>query len=230
MIKDLPTWVNALFLLSFFLCLVFFFFANNRPLRLSLLLLLWCGIHSILAHKGFYLNTEANPPRFALVLIPSMLLVVIGLLPRSRKWFLKNRNIQFSTSLHSVRIGVELVLYGLFLHKMVPELMTFSGRNFDILAGLSALIILILINLKRINWQALIIWNLMGLALVCFILVNGILSAELPFQQFAFDQPNRGIAYFPFILLPAFIVPVVIWTHLSDLVVLFHKKEDALKG
>ena len=51
-----------------------------------------------------------------------------------------------------------------------------------------------------------------------FILVNGLLSSELPFQQFGFEQPNRGINFFPFVLLPATVVPIVIWTHLSDII------------
>ena len=70
----------------------------------------------------------------------------------------------------------------------------------------------------------LIAWNSIGLALILFILVNGVLSAELPIQQFAFDQPNRGLNYFPFILLPALLVPMVIWMHISDLIYLQKNK------
>lgn len=42
------------------------------------------------------------------------------------------------TILHTIRIGVEIVLYGLFFYKAVPGLMTFEGRNMDIISGLSA--------------------------------------------------------------------------------------------
>lgn len=59
---------------------------------------------------------------------------------------------------------------------------------------------------------------MIGLCLVSFILVNGVLSVETPFQQFAFGQPNRALAYFPFILLPAAIVPIVIFTHITDII------------
>ena len=76
---------------------------------------------------------------------------------------------------------------------------------------------------QKASKKTLLVWNIIGLILVLFILFNGILSSELPFQQFGFEQPNRGINYFPFILLPATIVPIVIWTHLSDIIKL--KKE-----
>ena len=100
---------------------------------------------------------------------------------------------------------------------MVPKLMTFEGRNFDILIGISAPIMGWLFFKKKVNKSMMLAWNIIGLCFVLFILVNGILSAELPFQQFGFEQPNRAVNYFPFVLLPATIVPIVIWTHLSDI-------------
>ncbi|WP_108870254.1 hypothetical protein [Aquimarina aquimarini] len=78
---------------------------------------------------------------------------------------------------------------------------------------------------NKISKQLLLGWNIVELALVLFILINGILSAKFPFQQFGFEQPNRGINYFPFVLLPATIVPIVIWTHLSDIIKLRKKKK-----
>ena len=66
-------------------------------------------------------------------------------------------------------------------------------------------------------------WNIIGLILVLFIMIIGTLSADIPFQQFGFDQPNRGLQYFPFILLPALIVPLVIYAHITDIIKL--KKE-----
>jgi branched-subunit amino acid transport protein len=100
---------------------------------------------------------------------------------------------------------------------MVPELMTFKGRNYDILVGISALLVGLLVFKKHVSTQGLLLWNVVGLFFVCFILINGILSAELPFQQFAFDQPNRALSYFPYVFLPAIVVPIVIYTHITDI-------------
>jgi hypothetical protein len=36
-------------------------------------------------------------------------------------------------------------------------------------------------------------------------------------QQIAFDQPNIGVMYFPFVWLPACIVPLVLLSHLASL-------------
>lgn len=96
--------------------------------------------------------------------------------------------------------------------------MTFEGRNLDILSGLTAPVIAWLaFRGSKINRPLLVAWNLLALGLLLNILINAILALETPFQQFAFDQPNRGVLYFPFIWLPAIIVPIVFVSHAVSL-------------
>jgi len=113
---------------------------------------------------------------------------------------------------------MEFVLLYLFIYDMIPQLMTFEGRNFDIIAGVTALIVGMLYAKGKVSEKILLVWNVLGLILILFILINGILSAELPIQQFAFEQPNRALNYFPFILLPAIVVPLVIYSHITDII------------
>jgi hypothetical protein len=193
------------------------------------IIILWSLIHSLLAYIGFYNNADQSVPRFGLVLIPSFLFILYGLLPKQLNWIYKHRNTKISTFIHSIRFPVEIVLFQLFLFEMVPKLMTFEGRNYDILIGLSAPIIGYFFISNKLNKKALLAWNSIGLCFILFILFNGVLSAELPFQQFAFDQPNKAINYFPFILLPATIVPIVIWTHLSDILKLINELKNITK-
>ncbi len=132
------------------------------------------------------------------------------------KKFIDRLDLRFLTLLHSVRILVELVLFWLFVHGAVPELMTFEGRNFDIIAGITAPLIYVLAFKKHeINKKLLLVWNLISLLLLLNIEINAALSAPLPFQQFAFDQPNVAILYFPFVWLPSCIVPLVLLSHLA---------------
>ena len=57
-------------------------------------------------------------------------------------------------------------------------------------------------------------WNIMCLALLFNIVINAILAAPVDFQQQAFDQPNIAIFYFPYVLLPGVVVPIVLFSHL----------------
>jgi hypothetical protein len=73
----------------------------------------------------------------------------------------------------------------------------------------------------------LIAWNLLCLGLLINIVTLAVLSAPFPFQQLAFDQPNIAVLFFPFIWLPAFVVPAVLFAHLVCLRQLFRNKTTA---
>tara|TARA_R110002096_G_scaffold209585_1_gene396758 strand:- start:1620 stop:1829 length:210 start_codon:yes stop_codon:yes gene_type:complete len=51
------------------------------------------------------------------------------------------------------------------------------------------------------------------------------LSAQTPFQQLAFDQPNIGVTYFPFVWIPAVIVPIILFSHLVSIRQLILRKK-----
>lgn len=123
---------------------------------------------------------------------------------------------QMLTYVHLIRIPVELVLYGLFINAAITELMSFEGRNFDILAGMTAPFVGYFgISRSKMGKISLLAWNFVCLGLLLNIVINALLSAPSPFQQFGFDQPNVAILNFPVSWLPAFIVPLVLFPHLA---------------
>ena len=217
MVSHLPFWISISFLIITVLTVVLFYKAHGTPKKLLAFIIVWGIFQSILAYIGFYENVTTSPPRFGLVLLPILLFIGYGLLPKQRNAMINRQNISRATSMHSIRIAVELILLQLFIHKLVPELMTFEGRNFDIIAGLSAPIMAWLFHHRYIGNKPMLYWNFICLFLVCFIMTNGILSTEMTIQQFGFDQPNRAVMYFPFILLPAIAVPLVIYTHIISI-------------
>jgi len=217
MITPLPLWINLLFIACVVFSILFFYLSNKNSIQYVIIILIIAFIQSIAAYSGFYLNTEAFPPRFILVLAPTFVLFFLAFRNNKIETILNYRRTKVSTFLHLVRIPVEIVLLHLFLNDMIPQLMTFEGRNYDILAGITAIIVGALHYKDRISKRFMILWNYIGLALIFFIVINGLLSSELPFQQFAFDQPNRAVLYFPFVLLPAVVVPIVIFTHITDI-------------
>ncbi|MFB0907220.1 MAG: hypothetical protein QMB03_02880, partial [Spirosomataceae bacterium] len=119
---------------------------------------------------------------------------------------------------HTSRLFVELVIGWLFLSKLVPEDLTFEGNNFDILAGLTAPFIAYFgIHKKLISNKLILIWNAICLGLLLNVVITGMLSSPLPFQQFNFEQPNVGMLYFPYVFIPGVVVPVVLLSHLVEI-------------
>ena len=112
------------------------------------------------------------------------------------------------------RVLVEVFLHRMYLEGIVPEQMTYDGLNFDIVAGLSALLMAYQIARKKVGPKAILIWNVLGLLLLINIVVIAILSMPLPFRAFDNEPANTFVAYVPYIWLPTFHVQAALFGHL----------------
>lgn len=221
----LPLYISLVFGITLLTAIVLFYKASYSSKIVLAVLFFWIIAQSIISYFGFYKLENTIPPRFALLLFPPLTMIVILFITKKGKAFIDGLNIKILTLLHVIRIPVELVLLWLFMHKAVPELMTFEGRNFDILSGISAPIVYYFTFVKKkIKYKFLLIWNFICLALVLNIAINAVLSLPTKFQQFAFDQPNVALLQFPFTLLPAVLVPIVVFSHLVSIRQLLHYK------
>jgi hypothetical protein len=214
--EQVPLYLDILFALTTALCVWLFYKATQKRSKVFLLIIAWIILQGIIALTGFYTITRVMPPRFALLIGPPLLFIIILFLTKKGRGFLDMLSPAALALLHIIRIPVELVLYGLFIHGAIPELMTFEGRNLDILSGITApLVWWAGYRLKVLPPWTILAWNLLCLGLLINIVSIAVLSAPFPFQSLAFDQPNIGVLYFPYVWLPAIIVPVVLLAHLT---------------
>jgi len=213
--ENLPLSLSLSFGFITLLTIWIFFKASKNSKPTLIVLMLWLLVQSVIGLSGFYTVTRTTPPRFPLLILPPLLLIVVLFTTQKGRNYIDSFDVKTLTLLHTIRIGVELILLGLFLNKAIPQLMTFEGRNLDILSGITAPFIFYFGFVKKRLSPALIIgWNVLCIALLINIVVCAILSVDTNFQRFAFDQPNRAVLYFPFVLLPSLIVPLVFFAHL----------------
>jgi hypothetical protein len=225
MSDQMPPYVSIVFILTTFLTVGFLLTAFKAvsleifPSRLLVFVLpFWIILTGSLAVSGFYNAPAEFPPRlFLFGVLPAVLFVLANLL-LFRERLIGRLPLRPLTLIHVVRIPVELTLYWLFIGGLVPQAMTFAGRNYDILSGILALAAYFLaFTAGKANKWVLITFNLVGLALLANIVITAMLSIEGPIQRFGFDQPNRAVLYFPYVWLPTMIVPVVLFSHLASL-------------
>lgn len=217
MIPGLPFYINFIFFASVFLTAVFFYFAaaSEYSRKTVVVMLIFLTVQGVLGITEFFTDTDTLPPRFIL-LAPPVLIFLFGLFfLKEGKKFIEDLDPKFLTYLHSVRVPVEIVLFLLYVNNMVPEIMTFEGNNFDILAGITAPFAAYFGYRKNsIRKTGLLIWNFICLGLLLNIVLTAVLSVPSQIQLIAFDQPNVGVLYFPFVWLPGFIVPLVLFSHI----------------
>lgn len=177
----------------------------------------WLASTAGLAGSGLLSEYEAVPPRVAL--LPLGVLVTMLLLSRTRTFgrLLEAVPRAWPIALQSFRLPVELLLWALFLAGRLPERMTFGGRNFDILIGLSAPLVAWAVSRGRMGKMAVAAWNVAGLGLLANIVVVALRSAPGPLNAGWGGIPNTVIAQLPFVWLPAFLVPLAVFGHIAAL-------------
>lgn len=232
----LPLYIPIVFTLTTFATLLLFVSATNNSASapvaknskaILLALTAWLLIQAAISLNGvYYSDTTSFPPKIMpFGLLPVILSIIILFAHPAGRNFIDSLPLNRLTYLHTVRIPVELVLFWLSVHKAVPDLMTFAGRNFDILAGLTAPVVAYFgFEKKKLGRGFILTWNLICLGLLLNIMVNAFLSTPSPVQQFAFDQPNVAILHFPYSWLPGFVAPMVLFCHLVAIRQLIRRK------
>lgn len=234
--SELPIYIPATFILTVISTFGFIYYSvhsahiggkKNPTMLVSTFLLFWLFIVAILSLGQFFLAFDSMPPRFIIAVgVPIIAIVVLFINAKSRE-YIKRIPITTLTYIHIIRVPVEIVLWWLFLNEVIPISLTFEGVNYDILAGITApFVAIFMVGLRSKSRIGAVLWNFAALVLLGNIVIRAILSAPLPFQQFAFDMPNIAVFYFPYIWLPAFVVPVVLFAHLASLLKLFSSTQD----
>src|SRR5476649_1951580 len=123
--EQLPAYISAVFILTAVLT-VFLLYKAGNSLKSMMIIGLWLALQAVIGLSGFYTVTTGTPPRFGLLLIPPVILIIVQFLTKPGQRFIDSLDMKMLTLLHVVRIPVELTLYWLFLHKTVPQVMTFE--------------------------------------------------------------------------------------------------------
>src|SRR5262245_36503635 len=136
--ENVPLYVSIIFMLTTAITIYIFYYATRRSKTILTVIVLWLALQSIVGISGFYTVTNTTPPRFFLAVVPPLLLIILLFATRGGRLFINGLDKKTLTLLHVIRIPVELVLWLLYMHKTIPQVMTLEGHNFDILSGVTA--------------------------------------------------------------------------------------------
>lgn len=159
--------------------------------------------------------TEFTPPPFA-YLVAGILILAVAISSGSygRRLAL-GLPLWVLVGIQGFRLPLEIAMHGLYERGEMPVQMSYSGRNFDIVTGVTALIVAALAWKGRAGRGVVLAWNILGLALLVNIMAIAILSTP----RFMYWGPgtravNFFVAYPPFVWLPAVMVLAALAGHL----------------
>ncbi len=182
--------------------------------RIIIGLVVWAIVITIASSSGFSGKFELFPINIIPFIIVPLITVLILLFHKDTNSIIPHINLIVLTQLQVFRVFVEIVLWLLFIQNRLPEQMTFEGQNFDIIAGITSLLAARFFLNSR-GWM--IGWNIIGLGLLINIVSIAILSMPTSLRVFENEPANTIVTQFPFIFLPAFLVPLAYILHFLSL-------------
>jgi hypothetical protein len=178
----------------------------------------WLALTAALAERGFFEDFYALPPHMLLAVGPPLLAVLALAASGRLDPLLAALPPSWPIGAQAFRVVVEIVLWRLAVAGVAPEIMTFTGRNVDILVGLTAPIVAYGCFVRR-AWPARVArwWNWAGVVILLNVVVHAQLSAPTRFRLFETDPPTTFIGDLPYIWLPAALVPLAWALHAISL-------------
>lgn len=186
--------------------------ARRRTALAALGLFGWLGLTGGLAASGRLAFGPMPPPMMLLVVAMFALVVALALSPLGRR-LATGLPLAALVGFQAFRIAVELLLHRAHGDGLLPVEMTWLGWNYDIVTGLTALLLGLALARGPRSRALVAAWNTLGLVLLTVIVVISILATPI-FTVLATDPPNIWITHLPFVWLPTVLVALALLGHL----------------
>jgi hypothetical protein len=194
---------------------------RGRALRIGAAVAGWMLVTALVAASGLLRRFDATPPPFVLLIVA---VAAIGIaVPCSPVGSLLVRGLPLGAlvGFQVFRFPLELLLHRAYVEGVMPVQMSYAGRNFDIVSGITAGALGLWLSRREAPRGIVAAWNLLGSALLVNIVAVAILSTPR-FAWFGADRLNTFVTYPPFVWLPAILVAaalaghVLVWRRLVD--------------
>lgn len=212
--------------LAVVMCLVVVALAarHSRKLgwQLAVAISAWLGLTALGAKVGFF-----EAPRFFVMPLVTLALFAFSRTPTARALFAATP-MHWVIGLQGFRVLVELTLFALWKEGHAPEQMTFEGRNFDILVGLTAPLVAWLVSRERLSPGQIIAWNALGLSVLLNTIVTAVTSLPGPLHLDWPGAPFTALVSWPVVWLPAFLAPLAISLHVTSIRQALARRENVM--
>ncbi len=165
------------------------------------------------AQAGVFQNWNQTPPPFAFLVAAIVLLSLVITFSSVGRRLAQCLPLWVLVGVQGFRLPLELAMHEMYERGVMPREMSYSGRNFDIVTGASAIVVALLVATGTGGGRLVAIWNALGLALLINVVTVAILGTPR-FQYFGPDRLNTWVTYPPYVWLPAVMVLAALAGHL----------------
>jgi hypothetical protein len=193
----------------------------------------WMAVTGLAARSGILADFARRPPPMMFVVMGTAIAGLAVGLSRVGAQLASGLSFAALIGIQSFRLPLELVMHRAAREGVMPVHMSFSGYNFDIVAGAAAVVVAILLATGKAPRALAMAWNMVGALLLVTIVIIGV--ASLPMFAAFGDSPERlntWMAYFPFVWLPTVMVATAFAGHIviARKVILERRKRGSVTG
>jgi hypothetical protein len=187
------------------------------PLRAGVLSALagggWMAVTWMIARSGLLREWHRNPPPFMFLVAAILALALIISYSRLGTRIVAAVPLWILVLVQAFRLPLELAMHDMYARGIMPVQMSYSGLNFDIVTGITAIPVALLTVTRRTGRLVVAAWNVLGLFLLVNIVTIAILATPR-FRYFGEGHLNVWVTYPPFVWLPAVLVLAALAGHL----------------
>jgi hypothetical protein len=187
--------------------------ARRRALTVLLIAGAWMTMTWVAAASGVLRRWDATPPPFALLVLGVALMAFLIAFSGYGRLLAVGLPLWTLVAVQTFRLPLELAMHAMYERGIMPEQMSYSGRNLDILTGATAIVVAALARGARGPRWVVAAWNVAGLVLLINVVTIAIVSTPR-FAYFGPDRVNVWVTYPPFVWLPAVMVVAALAGHL----------------
>jgi len=180
-------------------------------------IIIWYALAIFAGGSGLTLRMVPPLPQIILFGLVVLLLLLYWLSQSFRKWVL-SVNIKLLIAVHLIRF---VGFYFLFLYSrgQLPYDFAVLGGWGDIIVATAALLVILLApSVGKSGWIICLVWNLIGLVDILFVIAT---AARLVIAD---PQSMSELLKLPLSLLPTFLVPIIIFTHIIIFIRLYRAR------
>ena len=174
---------------------------------------LWLFVVSAASYSGALMPRRGPPLPFVALVVSIIALGVLIARSDVGDRLARGLSLAALVGFQGFRLPLELAMHRAHDEGLMPIQMSYSGQNFDILTGITAIVLAIALAVTKVPRWLIHAWNVMGLILLTNIVVVAILSTPV-FAFFGGDRLNVWVTWMPYTLLPAVMVLAALAWHL----------------
>jgi hypothetical protein len=173
----------------------------------------WMAATWALAQSGILREWDRRPPPFAFLVAAILVLAAVVAFGAVGTRLAQFVPLWALVAAQSFRLPLELAMHAMYERGVMPLEMSYSGRNFDVVTGASAIIVALLVAARGGGRRLVLSWNVLGLVLLGNVVTVAILGTPA-IRYFGDDRLNVWVTYAPFVWLPAIMVLAALAGHL----------------